>query len=170
MSDSILVTGGAGFIGSCFVRRWLAGHSGRLINLDKLTYAGCLESLASSREDPRQVFVQGDIGDFDLVSRLLAEHRPAAVVHLAAESHVDRSIDGPDAFLETNVGGTFQLLKAVLAYWRDQEPSHRDAFRFLYVSTDEVYGSAIPGEPFRETTPPFAARLWPLIEILVVLA
>lgn len=162
MNDSILVTGGAGFIGSCLVRQWLALRPGKVVNLDKLTYAGCLESLAAARDDPRHVFVQGDIGDMDLVSRLLDEHRPAAVIHLAAESHVDRSIDGPDAFFDTNVAGTFQLLKAAHAYWGRLDDPARSAFRFVYVSTDEVYGSANQGEAFHETTPmapnsPYAA-------------
>ena len=162
MTGSILVTGGAGFIGSCFVRQWLATRPGQVVNLDKLTYAGCLESLSEARHDPRHVFSHGDILDMDLTARLLAEHSPQAVVHLAAESHVDRSIDGPDACFETNVTGTFQLLKAVHAYWRQLDQPQRSAFRFLYVSTDEVYGSASPGESFRETTPtapnsPYAA-------------
>ena len=113
----ILVTGGAGFIGSNFVLDWLAEIGEPLVNLDRLTYAGNLQNLASTRDDPRHVFVRGDIGDFDLVSRLCAEHRPRAVVNFAAESHVDRSIHAPAAFIETNCVGTFQLLEAVRAHW-----------------------------------------------------
>src|SRR5947209_17730202 len=113
----------------------------RVVNLDKLTYAGNLDSLESVKDDPRHVFIKGDIGDRDLVARLLREHRPAAVVNFAAETHVDRSIDGPRAFLETNVVGTFELLQAARAYWDELDGPARGAFRFLHVSTDEVYGS-----------------------------
>lgn len=156
VSDVVLVTGGAGFIGSNFVRMCLAdGRSSlrRLINLDKLTYAGNLDSLAGCLEDPRHVFVQGDIGDGPLVTRLLAEHRPRAVINFAAESHVDRSIDGPAAFVETNVVGTFRLLEAARRYWVDLPEPERSSFRFLHVSTDEVYGSLGPEGKFTETTP-----------------
>lgn len=148
----ILVTGGAGFIGSNFVLDWLAESGEPVVNLDKLTYAGNLENLASLEGDDRHIFVQGDIGDFELVSRLLKEHRPRAVVNFAAESHVDRSIHGPEDFIQTNIVGTFRLLEAVRAYWGGLEGEARAAFRFLHVSTDEVYGSLEPGDPaFKET-------------------
>jgi dTDP-glucose 4,6-dehydratase len=154
MHSNILVTGGAGFIGGCFVRQRLEGPGlSRLINLDKLTYAGNLDSLEAVSEDPRHVFVEGDVGDRDLVGRLLREHAPSAVVNFAAETHVDRSIDGPRAFLETNVVGTFDLLRATLEYWRTLEGAEREAFRFLHVSTDEVYGSLGTEGKFTETTP-----------------
>jgi len=150
----ILVTGGAGFIGSHFVRQCLReGHLDRLINLDKLTYAGNLDSLADVERDPRHLFVQGDIGDGPLVGRLLAEHRPEAIVNFAAESHVDRSIDGPAAFVETNVLGTFRLLEAARRYWCQLPEDQRTAFRVLHVSTDEVYGSLGPTGWFTETSP-----------------
>ncbi|MGE5490720.1 MAG: dTDP-glucose 4,6-dehydratase [Actinomycetota bacterium] len=148
----ILVTGGAGFIGSNFVLDWVAGVGEPVVNLDKLTYAGNVENLASLKGDVRHVFVQGDIGDFDLVSRLLAEHRPRAVVNFAAESHVDRSIHGPGEFIQTNIVGTFNLLEAVRAYWGGLDGEAKSAFRFLHVSTDEVYGSLKKDDPaFRET-------------------
>lgn len=139
---TILVTGGAGFIGSNFVLDWLAQSDEPVINLDKLTYAGNLENLASLEGDARHLFVQGDIGDSALVARLLAEHQPRAVLNFAAESHVDRSIHGPEDFIETNIVGTFRLLEAVRAYWTPHQ-----AFRFLHVSTDEVYGSLDKEEP-----------------------
>ena len=143
---TILVTGGAGFIGANFVLDWLRLSDEPVVNLDKLTYAGNLGNFASLKGDPRHVFVQGDIGDVPLVSRLLAEHRPRAVVNFAAESHVDRSIHGAAEFIETNVVGTFQLLQAVLGHWRDTLA--KDAsFRFLHVSTDEVYGSLQKNDP-----------------------
>jgi dTDP-glucose 4,6-dehydratase len=149
---SILVTGGAGFIGANFVLDWLAQHGEPVINLDKLTYAGNLETLASLQGDARHVFVQGDIGDAALVSRLLAEHRPRAVVNFAAESHVDRSIHGPEDFIQTNIVGTFHLLESVRAYWGGLQGDEREAFRFLHVSTDEVYGSLGKDDPaFTET-------------------
>jgi dTDP-glucose 4,6-dehydratase len=138
---TILVTGGAGFIGSNFVIDWLARHDEPVVNLDKLTYAGNLQNLASLEGDPRHRFVRGDIGDGAMVGRLLAEHRVRAVLNFAAESHVDRSIEGPGAFIQTNIVGTFQLLEAVRAYWNGLEPAAQSAFRFLHVSTDEVYGS-----------------------------
>jgi dTDP-glucose 4,6-dehydratase len=151
--QSILVTGGAGFIGGEFVRQWIAGEPGTVVNLDKLTYAGNLDSLAAIAADPRHVFVRGDIGDAELVGGLLERHRPRAVVNFAAESHVDRSIDGPAAFVETNVVGTFRLLEAVRRHWSGLPEPERAAFRFLHVSTDEVYGSLGPEGKFTETTP-----------------
>ena len=144
---SILVTGGAGFIGSNFVLDWLGASDEPVINLDKLTYAGNLENLASLHGDSRHVFVQGDIGDFALVARLLAEHQPRAVINFAAESHVDRSIHGPGEFIDTNIVGTFQLLEAVRAYWGALAESDQAAFRLLHVSTDEVYGSLGKDDP-----------------------
>ncbi len=147
-----LVTGGAGFIGGNFVLE--AVRSGiKVINLDVLTYAGNLDTLSSLDGDARHVFVQGDIGDAALVSRLLAEHRPGAIVNFAAESHVDRSIDGPAAFVQTNVVGTLSLLECARDYWRGLEGEARAAFRFLHVSTDEVYGSLGDTGKFTETTP-----------------
>jgi dTDP-glucose 4,6-dehydratase len=148
-----LVTGGAGFIGGCFVRGAVRDKAARIVNLDKLTYAGNLDSLAPVAGDPLHQFVQGDIGDFALVRRLLAEHRPSAIVNFAAESHVDRSIDGPREFVQTNVVGTFELLWAALDYWRELDDAARAAFRFLHVSTDEVYGSLGETGKFTETTP-----------------
>ena len=143
----IFVTGGAGFIGSNFVLEWLAAGDEPVLNLDALTYAGTLDNLAALRGDARHVFVQGDICDGELVARLLAEHRPRAVVHLAAESHVDRSIDGPGAFVQANVQGTFALLEAVRHHWQQLPEGERSGFRFLHVSTDEVYGSLGPHDP-----------------------
>ncbi len=148
----ILVTGGAGFIGANFVLDWLATHEEPVLNLDKLTYAGNMETLAALQGDSRHVFVQGDIGDSALVARLLEEHKPRAVLNFAAESHVDRSISRPEAFIETNVVGTFRLLEAVKAYWMRLGTDVKPGFRFLHVSTDEVYGSLSPAEPaFSET-------------------
>ncbi|MBU7573913.1 MAG: dTDP-glucose 4,6-dehydratase [Hydrogenophaga sp.] len=143
----ILVTGGAGFIGANFVLDWLALNDEPVINLDKLTYAGNLETLASLQGDARHVFIQGDIGDQSLLTRLLADHRPRAVIHFAAESHVDRSIQGADEFIQTNVVGTFRLLEAVRAHWASLPEAEKNAFRFLHVSTDEVYGSLAPDAP-----------------------
>jgi dTDP-glucose 4,6-dehydratase len=149
----ILVTGGAGFIGANFVLDWCASRSEPLVNLDLLTYAGNLGNLAPLRDDPRHVFVRGDIGDRALVADLLARHRPRAIVHFAAESHVDRSIHGPAAFITTNVVGTFTLLDAVRAHWTALPEIERASFRFLHVSTDEVYGSLGPDDPaFTETS------------------
>ncbi|MCX7890833.1 MAG: dTDP-glucose 4,6-dehydratase [Burkholderiales bacterium] len=149
----ILVTGGAGFIGANFVLEWLRVTGEPVVNLDKLTYAGNLANLASLKDDPRHVFVRGDIGDQALVERLLAEHRPRAVLNFAAESHVDRSIHGPGDFIQTNVVGTFRLLESVRGYWESLPAPEKDAFRFLHVSTDEVYGSLGPDDPaFSETT------------------
>ena len=148
----ILVTGGAGFIGSNFVLDWLAQSDEPLINLDALTYAGNLENLASLQGDPRHIFVKGDIGDSELVAKLLAEHKPWAVVNFAAESHVDRSIHGPEDFIQTNIVGTFRLLDAIRAYWGGLADEEKVAFRFLHVSTDEVYGSLATDDPaFKET-------------------
>jgi len=149
---TILVTGGAGFIGSNFVIDWLAGHDEALVNLDALTYAGNLANLDGLRGDPRHRFVHGDIRDRALVERLLGEHRPRAVLHFAAESHVDRSIHGPEAFFDTNVTGTLRLLEAVTGYWRALEEAERNAFCFLHVSTDEVFGTLGPEDAaFTET-------------------
>jgi dTDP-glucose 4,6-dehydratase len=148
----ILVTGGAGFIGANFVLDWLSASSEPVLNLDKLTYAGNRANLASLQDDPRHVFVQGDIGDTALVASLLAEHRPRAVLNFAAESHVDRSIHGAEDFIQTNIVGTFRLLEAVRAHWSALPGAEQAAFRFLHVSTDEVYGSLAPDEPaFKET-------------------
>ena len=143
----ILVTGGAGFIGANFVLDWLAQTQEPVLNLDKLTYAGNLENLASLQGDARHVFVRGDIGDAVLVAQLLAQHRPRVVLNFAAESHVDRSIHGPEDFIQTNVVGTLHLLQSVRAYWQGLEQAQRSAFRFLHVSTDEVYGSLSPTDP-----------------------
>ncbi len=150
----LLVTGGAGFIGSNFVLSTLAKSGESIVNVDKLTYAGSLANLEALRGDARHVFVQGDICDRSLVRETLARHRPRAVVHLAAESHVDRSIEGPAPFVQTNVVGTFSLLEEARAYWSGLAATERAAFRFLHVSTDEVYGSLGPQDPaFSETTP-----------------
>jgi len=150
----ILVTGGAGFIGANFVLDWIATTGEPVLNLDALTYAGNLESLKSLDGDARHVFVQGDIGDRALVDRLLAEHQPRAIVHFAAESHVDRSIHGPGAFVQTNVNGTFTLLEAARGHWMQLQGAAKEAFRFHHVSTDEVYGSLKPTDaPFTETHP-----------------
>ncbi len=143
----ILVTGGAGFIGANFVLDWLAQSDEPVLNLDKLTYAGNPENLASLQGDSRYLFVQGDIGDAPLVERLLAQHQPRAVINFAAESHVDRSIHGPEDFIQTNVVGTMRLLQSVRAYWQALTDAQRTEFRFLHVSTDEVYGSLAPTDP-----------------------
>ena len=148
----ILVTGGAGFIGSNFVLDWVANSQEAVVNLDKLTYAGNLQNLASLDGNGQHVFVQGDIGDPVLVARLLKEHQPRAIVNFAAESHVDRSIHGPEDFIQTNIMGTFRLLEAVRAYWGGLQGDAKAAFRFLHVSTDEVYGSLAKTDPaFTET-------------------
>ncbi len=150
----ILVTGGAGFIGANFVIDWLAQHSEPVINLDKLTYAGNLENLASLKGDTRHIFMQGDIGDRELVGKLLTEHQPRAIINFAAESHVDRSIHGPEDFIQTNIVGTFHLLEEVRGYWNSLGDADKTAFRFLHVSTDEVYGSLGKEDaPFTEETP-----------------
>jgi dTDP-glucose 4,6-dehydratase len=137
----VFVTGGAGFIGSNFVLDWLAQSDEKVINLDALTYAGNLENLATVDGDSRHIFVKGDIGDFDLVAKLFAEHQPRAIVNFAAESHVDRSIHGPEDFIQTNIVGTFRLLEAVRGFHGQLEKTAKNEFRFLYVSSDEVYGS-----------------------------
>jgi dTDP-glucose 4,6-dehydratase len=148
----ILVTGCAGFIGSNFIHTWLANHDEGVVNLDKLTYAGNLENLASLKNNKHHIFVQGDIGDKALVGTLLTDYRVRAVLNFAAESHVDRSIHGPGDFIQTNVVGTFNLLEAVRAYWQALPVAEQAAFRFLHVSTDEVYGSLAPQDPpFTET-------------------
>lgn len=153
MQNLILVTGGAGFIGSNFVLQWVAHESARVVNLDKLTYAGNPQNLESVAEKSNYRFEQGDIVDRQLVSRLLQREQPRAIIHFAAESHVDRSIHGPDDFVRTNVNGTFSLLEEARAYWSSLPETDRQAFRFLHVSTDEVYGSLGPKDPpFRETT------------------
>jgi len=160
---TVLVTGGAGFIGSNFVLEWFAQSSEVLVNLDKLTYAGNPENLRSLKDNPAHVFVHGDICNRDLIRKLFEQHAPRAIVHFAAESHVDRSIHAPAEFVQTNVFGTFVLLEEARSFWGKLPPSARDAFRFLHVSTDEVYGSLGPADPpFSETTPyapnsPYAA-------------
>ena len=143
----ILVTGSAGFIGSNFVLDWFAQQDEGVVSLDKLTYAGNLENLASLKEDSRHIFVQGDIGDGPLVGKLLTQYRPRAVINFAAESHVDRSIHGPGEFIQTNIVGTFNLLEAVRGYWSNLTTEEKSKFRFLHVSTDEVYGSLAKDEP-----------------------
>jgi dTDP-glucose 4,6-dehydratase len=149
---SILVTGGAGFIGSNFVLDWIECETDAVINLDKLTYAGNLQNLVSLNGNSRHTFVRGDIGDPELVAKLLAEHQPRAIVNFAAESHVDRSIHGPAEFIQTNIVGTFHLLEATRAYWNTLADITKKAFRFLHVSTDEVYGSLSPTDSaFTET-------------------
>ncbi len=137
----ILVTGGAGFIGANFILDWLAQTDEPVVTLDKLTYAGNPENLAALQGDERHIFVQGDIGDVSLVGELLTQHHPRAIVNFAAESHVDRSINGPGDFIQTNIVGSFRLLESVRAYWQSLPDAEREAFRFLHVSTDEVYGS-----------------------------
>lgn len=149
---TILVTGSAGFIGANFVLDWLAQHDEAVVSLDKLTYAGNLANLQSLEADARHTFVQGDIGDQALVTELLRKYQPRAVVNFAAESHVDRSILGPEDFIQTNIVGTFRMLEAVRAYWQGLSGEAAEAFRFLHVSTDEVYGSLSPLDPaFTET-------------------
>jgi dTDP-glucose 4,6-dehydratase len=163
MNHTILVTGGAGFIGSNFILRWMERESAPVVNLDKLTYAGNPHNLATIANDRRYEFVEGDIADRTLVRSLFARHKPSAIVHFAAESHVDRSILGPDAFIRTNVDGTFALLEETRTYWGTLEAEHGADFRYLHVSTDEVYGSLGPRDaPFSEATPyapnsPYAA-------------
>ena len=148
----IFVAGGAGFIGSNFVLDWLLQNNEQIVNIDKLTYAGNLESLSSLQSDNRHIFVQGDIGDTNLIAELLEKHQPRAILNFAAESHVDRSIHGPEAFVQTNVVGTFHLLESVRIYWNGLNEKAKADFRFLHVSTDEVYGSLAKDEPaFSET-------------------
>lgn len=162
-NETILVTGGAGFIGSNFVLTWMKANRGSIVNLDLLTYAGNSANLAALNANARYTFVRGDICDAELVGSLLRTHRPRAIVHFAAESHVDRSIASPEAFIRTNVHGTFVLLEQARAYWAALSPAEKEAFRFLHVSTDEVYGTLAPNDPaFSETTPyapnsPYAA-------------
>jgi dTDP-glucose 4,6-dehydratase len=152
--NSILVTGGAGFIGSNFVLDWTTREASRIINLDKLTYAGNVRNLASLERCSRHLFVRGDIGDRPLVDALLREHRPRALVNFAAESHVDRSIHGPGEFIQTNIVGTFNLLESVRGYFDSLDEDDKTRFRFLHVSTDEVYGTLSPEDsPFKETNP-----------------
>ncbi|MFO0788227.1 MAG: dTDP-glucose 4,6-dehydratase [Pirellulales bacterium] len=154
MQQAILITGGAGFIGGWLVKHILAEQPrAQVVNLDKLTYAGNLESLGAVRQDPRHTFVQGDVADAALVHELLVKTRPAAIVHLAAESHVDRSIDGPADFVETNVVGTFTMLDVARDYWATLSPAERQRFRFVHVSTDEVFGTLGPQGKFHEHTP-----------------
>ena len=154
MFDTIFITGGAGFIGSCLVRQLISeAPESRLVNLDRLTYAGNLDSLEGVLHHLRHTFIHGDIADTQLLSELFTQFRPGAVVHLAAESHVDRSIDGPRAFVQTNVVGTYEILEAARAYWSKLPAAERDAFRLLHVSTDEVYGSLGTTGTFSETTP-----------------
>jgi dTDP-glucose 4,6-dehydratase len=150
---TILVTGGAGFIGSCFVRQWLTEETDAIVNLDKLTYAGNLDSLNTVATHGRHIFVHGDIGDSQLVAKLLEQYRPGAIINFAAESHVDRSIDGPADFVETNVVASFRLLEVALRYWQRLDALDAQAFRFLHVSTDEVFGSLGESGSFVETTP-----------------
>ena len=148
---SIIVSGAAGFIGSNFVLNWLNNKNEQLIAFDKLTYAGNLENLKSVANNPNYVFVKGDIGDSKLVAKLLQEHQPRAIINFAAESHVDRSIHGPEAFIETNIIGSFRLLECVRDYWLSLPSDKRHMFRFLHVSTDEVYGSLpVDASPFTE--------------------
>ncbi len=149
----VLVTGGAGFIGSAVVRQYVRETDTTVVNVDKLTYAGNLNSLAEARDHPHHRFERVDIGDGAALGRLFAEYRPDAVMHLAAESHVDRSIDGPGEFIQTNIAGTFTLLQAARSYWQGLAEPHRSRFRFHHVSTDEVYGSLGPDGYFTETTP-----------------
>jgi dTDP-glucose 4,6-dehydratase len=159
----LLVTGGAGFIGGNFVLDWLAGSDEPVVNLDKLTYAGNLKTLKDLKGDSRHVFARGDIGDRALMDALLTQHKPRAVIHFAAESHVDRSIPGPGDFIQTNIVGTFNLLEGVRGYWLSLSKEQKAGFRFLHVSTDEVYGTLAPSDPpFSETNPhapnnPYAA-------------
>jgi dTDP-glucose 4,6-dehydratase len=163
MENTILVTGGAGFIGSNFVLRWIAHETAAVINLDKLTYAGNLQNLSSIASDRRYEFVHGDIEDRAAVRSLIERRKPGAIIHFAAESHVDRSIRGPEEFVRTNINGTFSLLEEARTYWGGLATSEKHEFRFLHVSTDEVYGSLGPDDPpFSETTPyapnsPYAA-------------
>lgn len=150
---TILVTGGAGFIGATYVLQKRQNHESLVLNLDKLTYAGNLSTLDSLEFDPDHIFIQGDIGDRQLVGDLLTQYRPSAILNFAAETHVDRSIDGPGDFIQTNIVGTFNLLEATRSYWQQLALPERNSFRFLHVSTDEVFGSLSPEDPpFAETT------------------
>lgn len=154
--ETILVTGGAGFIGANFVCHYLKTGSGRVVNLEKLTYAGNPENLTTLKNNPRHIFVHGDIGDRHLLDRLLSQYAPTALINFAAESHVDRSIHGPEDFIQTNVVGTFHLLESVRAYWSQLKTNRQQTFRFLHVSTDEVYGSLNAGAPAFTETHPYA--------------
>lgn len=156
MNNTIIVTGGAGFIGANFVLNWVKLGLGKVVNLDKLTYAGNLENLKSLEHSPHHEFVHGDIADKALFNRLLSTHKPRAVINFAAESHVDRSILGPEEFIQTNVVGTLQLLEAVRSYWGQLNPSTQTQFRFLHISTDEVYGSLSHDAPAFTETHPYA--------------
>jgi dTDP-glucose 4,6-dehydratase len=156
MRNNLLVTGGAGFIGSNFILHQMRCESAAIVNLDKLTYAGNLRNLEKIAADRRYKFVHGDIGDRELVRQLLETYRPSAIVHFAAESHVDRSIRGPEDFIRTNVDGTFALLEETRAYWSALPEAERKDFRFLHVSTDEVYGSLGPADPPSSETTPYA--------------
>ena len=152
MNNCIIVTGGAGFIGSNFVNAWVKGGLGQVVNLDKLTYAGNLANLADINHNPQHIFVHGDIADRELMDDLLKQHQPCAIVNFAAESHVDRSIHAPGEFIQTNIVGTFNLLEVARAYWSDLGDEYKEKFRFLHVSTDEVYGSLSATDPaFTET-------------------
>ena len=151
--NKILVTGGAGFIGSCLVRHLINETESIVVNVDKLTYAGNLSSLRQVMNNPRHIFVKNDIGDFDLMRQLFEEHKPDAVMHLAAESHVDRSIKDASEFIQTNYVGTFNMLEGARKYWSNLESSKKSKFRFHHVSTDEVYGSLEENEYFTETSP-----------------
>lgn len=156
MNKTIIVTGGAGFIGANFVLAWVKQDLGTVVNLDALTYAGNLENLVEIQHNPKYIFVHGDIGNQALVAKLLLEHKPCAIVNFAAESHVDRSIHGPEDFIQTNVVGTFHLLEAVRAYWAALSEQDRKDFRFLHVSTDEVYGSLGHSDAAFTETHPYA--------------
>lgn len=153
---TILVTGGAGFIGANFILEWLKHSDEEVINLDKLTYAGNLENLKSAASDQRLTFVKGDIGDKGLVKKIIEDHTPRAIINFAAESHVDRSIDGPAEFVQTNIVSTFNLLEVTRSYWQDLPEGMKKSFRFLHVSTDEVYGSLEPNEPAFTENHPYA--------------
>src|SRR5258708_8163482 len=155
MENVILVTGGEGFIGSNFILQRMERDPDSIVNLDKLTYAGNLRSLEAIAHDQRYEFVRGDIAARELVRSLLDRRRPRAVVHFAAESHVDRSIRGPDDFIHTNIDGTFALLEEVRAYWGSLDSQEQAAFRFLHVSTDEVFGPLVPADPPFSETPPY---------------
>ena len=144
---SILVTGGAGFIGSNFVVDWLNTHDEKIINLDLLTYAGNRDNLKLAQDSLQHTFVRGDIGDTDLIANILSRYQPRAVINFAAESHVDRSIIAPEEFIQTNVVGTYRLLDTIRLYWSNLSAQEQDAFRFLHISTDEVYGTLLPDEP-----------------------
>ena len=151
---TILITGGAGFIGSNFAENWLKNNKGNLVNLDKLTYAGNLSNLLALKNNPSYIFIKGDICDAQLIGELLEKHKPDKIVNFAAESHVDRSIHGPEEFIQTNIIGTFRLLEATKSYWSSMNEDEKKKFRFLHVSTDEVYGTLSNNDPaFSEENP-----------------